>query len=65
MTNKRNLNKNCDTCTKKTPAGKRCRVLKEMIGKNEECWAWSDDPDWEKKVKKAVQEYALGRNEEG
>lgn len=31
--------------------------MTEMIGKKQECWAWSDDPDWEKKVKKAVQEY--------
>lgn len=62
MTNERDLNKNCDTCTKKTPAGGRCRVLKEMIGKNQKCWAWSDDPNWEKEVKKEVQEYELGEN---
>lgn len=54
----------CKTCTKKFLSGRNCKVLTEMIGKKKECWAWSDDPDWEKKVKKAVQEYALGRNEE-
>ena len=54
----------CETCTKKFFNGRGCKVLTVMIGKKQECWAWSDDPDWEKEVKKAVQEYALGRNEE-
>ena len=54
----------CETCTKKFFSGRDCKVLTVMIGKKQECWAWSDDPDWEKKVKKAVKEYALGRNEE-
>lgn len=56
--------KTCKTCTKKFLSGGACKVLTEMIGKKQECWAWSDDPDWEKKVKKAVQEYILRRNEE-
>jgi hypothetical protein len=55
----------CETCQKKSPYGRACKVLTEMIGKKEECWAWSDDPDWEKKVKKSVQEYALRRNKKG
>lgn len=55
----------CKTCTKKFLSGRGCKVLTVMIGKKQECWAWSDDPNWEKKVKKEVQEYKLGRNEEG
>lgn len=57
--------KRCDTCQKISKSGKACRVLKETIGKTEECWAWTDDPEWEEKVKKQVKDYALYGGGEG
>lgn len=51
--------KSCEFCKKRQ--GRRCQVLTEMIGWDRECWAWSDDPQWEAKVKAAVKEYAAGR----
>lgn len=38
------MKRTCDTCTKLGPDG--CFVLKEMIGREGECWAWSDDEAW-------------------
>ena len=32
-----------------------CAALKP---KPEKCWAWTDDPDWAKKVKEQVRIYA-------
>jgi hypothetical protein len=49
--------KTCDTCQKKTPSGKSCKVLNKMIGKTNHCWAWSDDPEWEQKVKSETKNY--------
>ena len=46
----------CDNCEKKTYNAK-CAVLHDMVGMNKPCFAWSDDPDWEKKVKQAVKDY--------
>lgn len=47
----------CETCQKKTVSGHKCKVLKEMIGKDNDCWAWTDDPEWEEKVKDKVKYY--------
>lgn len=48
----------CSTCAKFKEATNQCIVLREPI---ENCWAWTDDPDWEKKVKKQVEEYRKGK----
>ncbi len=45
----------CETCTRSSIYSKSCKVFKKPP-KN--CWAWTDDPNWEQKVKKAVQEYS-------
>ena len=52
--------KKCSTCERrdKRTNGRRCRVFAK---KPENCWAWTDDPDWEVKVKKAVKRYEEGR----
>lgn len=44
----------CLTCTKFDKRKNRCLVMKELI---EDCWAWTDDKNWLKGVKKAVAEY--------
>lgn len=49
--------RNCDTCAKRISKGK-CAVLTEMIGRNGDCWAWTDSSDWAVKVQKAYQDYA-------
>jgi hypothetical protein len=33
-------------------------VMKELL---KDCWAWTDDKDWQKKVRKAVENYKAGR----
>lgn len=43
----------CGTCTKRGKHEAGCDVLNERIGENEPCWAWSNDPDWEKKIRLA------------
>ncbi len=52
----------CRTCAKKD-ARNRCRVLRENIGADRECWAWTDDPQWREKVRRAVRNYR--RRKEG
>jgi len=47
----------CDTCQKKSKYGRECKVLKKMIGKDGDCWAWTDDPDWERKFQEASKAY--------
>lgn len=42
----------CSTCERRSKKG--CKVFTSKLKK---CWAWTDDPDWEKKVKKAVEKY--------
>lgn len=37
-------------------------MLKCLIA--DDCWAWTDDPDWEEKVKQEVEEYALVKGED-
>lgn len=50
------VSKRCSTCAKKTRSGK-CEVLLENIGLKQDCWAWSDDPQWKKKVERAIRRY--------
>lgn len=46
----------CETCQKRDARG-HCRVLTELVGREKHCWAWSNDPNWEEKVKTAVKNY--------
>lgn len=48
------MDKNCETCQKFNKRTKQCEVMKELI---KDCWAWTDDKNWLKKVKQAVNEY--------
>lgn len=52
--------KRCDTC-KKIKDENKCQVLSVMVGKKENCWAWSDDKQWEKKARQASIRYQNGR----
>lgn len=47
----------CDTCAKLVHP-RECAVLKDVIGAGGDCWAWSDDPDWERKADAATAQYA-------
>ena len=49
----------CKTCAKKDEQGK-CKVLTEMIGLYEECFAWSNDPVWEARTEEAKRNYLKG-----
>jgi len=49
----------CATCHKVNDLTSNCEVLKQNIGKSQDCWAWSDDPLWEETVKKAVKKVQL------
>lgn len=53
--------KTCTTCQKKNTAGTQCKVLTEMIGKTQQCWAWTDDSEWENKCKIATKNYIVGK----
>lgn len=45
----------CLTCQRRSPENPfECLVMKEQF---EDCWAWTDDPEWETKVEKAVINY--------
>ena len=54
----------CQTCRKKDGSGTICKALIKMIGKKRDCWAWTDDPDWEKKVQAAYNEYKARKEAE-
>ena len=50
----------CGTCVKvrsKNTTRYECSVLTVMLGQVTECFAWSDDPEWEGKVTQAVAAY--------
>ena len=52
----------CDSCAKvvwKSGQAARCAVLKTMIGKKGDCFAYTDDPEWAQKVEAAIKDYAL------
>jgi len=44
--------KNCLTCEKRRKTAEKCAVLEEMIGMKKNCFAWTDDPNWLKKLQK-------------
>ena len=52
--------KRCSSCAKNALADNGCQVLTERIGMKENCWSWTDDPDWEAKVEAAVKRYKEG-----
>ena len=54
----------CQTCRKKDDCGTICKALTKMIGKKRECWDWTDDPDWEKKVQAEYNEYKARKEAE-
>jgi len=49
----------CKTCAKRDKYG-NCLALDELIGKNADCWAWSDDPNWRVKVAIQTRAYQEG-----
>lgn len=51
------VERRCETCTK-LRKNNQCAVLNTRIGKDRDCFAWSNDPDWEKKVAAQVAYYA-------
>jgi len=53
----------CDSCSKCDEKQRMCYVLTEMIGLRRECWAWDDDPAWERKAEAATSAYAKARGE--
>jgi len=56
------MKKTCANCERSYKGGKgnRCRVFSPMP---ENCWAWTDDPNWDKKVKEAVERYKAMKDE--
>jgi hypothetical protein len=45
----------CNTCERRSKINpKKCDVF---LSKPKNCWAWTDDPNWLKKVRKEVKEY--------
>lgn len=60
------MERRCDTCAKRHPVNKKkCMVLKAQIGLTKDCWAWTDDPLWLKKVNAATKKYAGRLEQEG
>jgi hypothetical protein len=47
----------CDTCAK-LRKNNHCAVLTTRIGKDRDCFSWTDDPNWERKVAEEVARYA-------
>ncbi len=50
---------NCRDCKKRR--GRKCAALSALGAWGENCIAWTDDPDWQKKLKKEVEDYREGR----
>ena len=48
----------CKTCQRFDKRSGKCAVMVELI---ENCWAWTNDKQWARKVKKAVMEYRAMR----
>lgn len=50
--------KRCISCARryKQTRGIRCRVFLEIP---DNCWAWTDDQDWDKKIKEDIERYKL------
>ena len=53
------MDKRCCSCVKaaKGPGGVKCRALVEQVGERANCWAYSADPGFWKKYRKAVDAY--------
>ena len=47
----------CKTCEKRGSYVEGCKVLTERIGEHKDCFAYSDDPEWETKAKRALRAY--------
>lgn len=47
-------NTRCQVCQKFNKRSGKCLVMNELIS---DCWAWTDDKNWLRKVKEAVEEY--------
>lgn len=57
---RRGLPPMCSTCTKANHVVKKCKVLVDpwhFYNNYSECFAYSSDPDWEKKVSTLVAAY--------
>lgn len=52
--------KRCNNCAKFTK-NRGCKVLErkenDPLGRKEDCWAWSDDQQWEAKAEAALKHY--------
>jgi hypothetical protein len=53
--------KTCDTCERRQKAFARGKGCLAFIKKPDNCWAWTDDRDWERKVRVAVGRYKAMR----
>lgn len=51
----------CETCEKLNRFNGECRVLKKRT--DGECWAWTDDEEWQMKAIKATVEYKKQKRE--
>jgi hypothetical protein len=51
----------CSTCKRQSTTRDGCAVFNP---EPENCWAWTDDPDWLGKVNKATTEYSDIHDEE-
>lgn len=53
------MDRRCRNCIKaaNSSSGVKCRVLTELVGESADCWAFSADPDFWKRYRKAVDAY--------
>lgn len=57
------MEKGCHSCLncvklRRSNTQASCLALKELVGRNGNCWAYSNDPDFWKRYEKAVRQYA-------
>ena len=52
------MSKDCKTCQRFNKKTGECMVMIELI---KDCWAWTNDKNWEKKVRKDVIKYAKAK----
>jgi len=50
------MSRTCFKCSKLYQG--QCKVLKELIGGANDCWAFSDNPKWEEEAERAFEEYS-------
>jgi len=48
------MSKDCKTCQRFNKKVGECMVMIELI---KDCWAWTNDKNWQLKVRQAVGEY--------